>query len=549
VKLFVANVRSLCSSVVVRAGVPSRTSAVLLVLALLPVTPLANAAPAPEAGPVTPSQWSTTEITLAASAGSSNPYTDTALTATFSGPNGITKTVQGFWDGGNTWRIRFTPTSQGIWNWSTSSSDPGLDAQSGFLAVGAPSPGNHGFLRRDATHPSTFVWDDGTRFLMWGQTYYEIVRNARAGGGWTTAIDNVAALGLTKVRLLVYPWGVGAPDNPYPDSQPFLGSPPDHDVLDLQHWQALDEVVQYLESKGMVADLVLFADAPRIFGTPTQDDRYTRYALARFGAFHNVSWALSNEWNYTDHPASYFDHLGAIVRGEDPWMSEGMNLRPLSVHQQTRIDFQFFGSSWPVHAIVQYGVRNGTYVHGDEWGNASIVHNLGHGMPVVNDEYSYLGESSSTVALTDTQHRRAIWGIATAGGYGSAGSDRVAANGSIPFLASDWNNEPEYGDVQRMISFFTGQGVAYWAMSSQNALGSGPRVYVLAAAGAEYVVYAAVGGTFTVDLAAGSYEAARFNPRDGSSVSLGTVPGGRVQSFTMPDFNDWVLHLKANAGQ
>ncbi len=75
-------------------------------------------------------------------------------------------------------------------------------------------------------------------------------------------------------------------------------------------------------------------------------------------------------------------------------MTEGQALRPLSIHQQTRIDFQFFDQQWPVHAIIQYGVRNSwnrdmadewekkpykpRFVHGDEWGNAGILHNMGH---------------------------------------------------------------------------------------------------------------------------------------------------------------------------
>ena len=44
------------------------------------------------------------------------------------------------------------------------------------------------------------------------------------------------------------------------------------------------------------------------------------------------------------------------------------------------------------HAIIQYGGWNPDYTNGDQWGNAGIVHNLGHNMPVVNDEYGYIGQ-------------------------------------------------------------------------------------------------------------------------------------------------------------
>jgi Domain of unknown function (DUF5060)/Protein of unknown function (DUF4038)/Putative collagen-binding domain of a collagenase len=517
-----------------------------LLLALVAVAHPQRAA----AGPTSAPQWSVAELTLTAAGRYANPYVETEVSVTFNGPDGIVKTVPGFWDGGSTWRIRFTPTREGRWTWSTRSPDPGLDGKSGSIRCTAPAPGQHGFLRRDVRHPSTFVWDDGTRFFMWGQTYYEIVRHARADPGWRRAIDEVKALGLTKVRMLLYPWPAQPAQNRYPDSQPFRGSrrAPDHDTLDLRHWHALDDVIRYLERQGLVADLVLVADNARTFGTEAQDHRYARYALARFAAFPNVIWTLSNEWNYTRKPRSYFDTLGSIIRDEDPWMVEGQYLRPLSTHQQTRIDFQFFDARWPVHAIIQYGVRNGRYVNGDEWGNAGIVANAGHGMPVVNDEYGYAGESSAAVTFTPTQHRQAIWGIATAGGFGSVGSVRPVRNGNVPMLSADWKPEPEYEDLKRLIGFFTSREIPYWTMSSQNGLiTSGDRVYVLAAPGSEYVIYSATGGTFAIELAPGTYTATRFDPRTGTDTALGAVPGGGSRALSVPEGADWVVHLKAEA--
>jgi uncharacterized protein DUF5060/uncharacterized protein DUF4038 len=520
------------------------------IAALLLAIVVAAHAPGSAAAPPSAPKWSVAELTLNASGRYANPYTEVEVSATFSGPGGIVKTVPGFWDGEGTWRIRFAPTREGTWTWSTASSDSGLDGKSGSIECVAPAPGNHGFLRRDARYPSTFVWDDGTRFFMWGQTYYEIVRQARAGPGWRKAIDHVKALGLTKVRTLLYPWPAEPFMNRYPDSQPFQEPrrAADRDVLDLRHWQALDDVIRHLDASGLVADLILFADSPRNFGTEAQDHRHARYALARFAAFRNVVWTLANEWNYTKKPRSYFDTLGSIVRDDDPWMSDGPNLRPLSIHQQTRIDFEFFGSSWPVHAVIQYGVRNERYANGDEWGNASIVANLGHGMPVVNDEYGYVGESVPGVTFTRAQHRSAAWGIATAGGFGSAGSIRPARNGNAPMISGDWKHEPEYDDLTRLIRFFTTRGIPYWTMSSQNQLvRSGRRVYVLAAPGSDYIIYSAAGGRFALDLAPGTYIATRFDPQDGTETSLGTVTGGVSRSLSLPGGRDWVVRLKAGA--
>ncbi len=85
-------------------------------------------------------QWSTHEIRLTASGEHANPYTDpsAAVTAVFTGPGGQTRAVAGFWDGGKTFKIRFTPTAEGAWSFKTSSRDSGLDGKTGVIQCVAP---------------------------------------------------------------------------------------------------------------------------------------------------------------------------------------------------------------------------------------------------------------------------------------------------------------------------------------------------------------------------------------------------------------------------
>ncbi len=211
-----------------------------------------------------------------------------------------------------------------------------------------------------------------------------------------------------------------------------------------------------------------------------------------------------------------------------------------------------FKSSWPSYACLQYGGWNPKYDEGDSWGNAGIVYNLGHNMPVVNDEYGYFGQHSPPlrirVDMNRTKLRGAIWGIATAGGYGSAGDMRITPDGMGHVeITGDWYDAPEeYGDIKRMVDFFTTKGIRYWTMSAHNeVLTSGERTYVLAEPGRQYVVYAAKGGSFALNLPSGNYRARRFNPRTGRETTLGTLKGGASHSFSMPDPNDWVLTLRS----
>ena len=62
--------------------------------------------------------WDVHEIVLHAENTYDNPYTDVTVWADLKGP-GFDKRVYGFWDGGDTWRIRVTATSPGTWTYIT----------------------------------------------------------------------------------------------------------------------------------------------------------------------------------------------------------------------------------------------------------------------------------------------------------------------------------------------------------------------------------------------------------------------------------------------
>ncbi len=332
-------------------------------------------------------KWSVCDIPLAAGGASTNWYTDpnAQVTATLTGPGGISKKVTGFWNGGNIFEIRFTPTVEGTWKYVTSSLNPGLNNKTGTIEVGAPSVGNHGFVRVDRNHPNSFIYDDGTRHFMWGQTYYSLMYDAMQNDNWKEAVDQSLSHGMNKVRMFVYAQGgfVGRDkivSHGYPDATPYAGpaDSPNRDNLNLAYWEKLDEVVQYMQRKGMVADLIVtnFYPNGHMAGTDAQNDRFVRYVASRYAAYANVIWTLANEWergNTGHYPQDQadFDRIGGIIRGSDPWMIQGSSLRPLSIHNQSK-NFQFFGAAWPTYAALQYGCPwNGTPKHGDEGGNSN----------------------------------------------------------------------------------------------------------------------------------------------------------------------------------
>ncbi len=459
-------------------------------------------------------------------------------------------------------RVRFTPPIQGSWSVTATSSDAGLRLPVAQTFT-AGLPGTRGFLRRDTTYQEKLRFDNGAYHFLWGQTYYQFVDNVVKGVvDWKASINNSSAYGMQKVRMLVSPFTVFEDGSIVGEtvSQPFNQNnvAGDHTKLNSVHWRKLDEIVQYLHSKSMTADVILFSDNLSSFAQPigtsaskASDQRYVRYALARLASFPNVIWCLANEWNAKppyapyQNEKPYWDAIGNIVRTEDPWMiGANSRLRALSIHQRPGDEFSFFPSSWPVHAIVQFR-KTTTYPDGDQWGNHSIQKNLGRGLPVVNDEYGYIGQ----IGLE--KHRRASWGIAVAGGFGSTGDATEKDENGATVLAKDqpvfsgaWKDQPAYGDIQRMVTFFNTKVTNWWKMSRDNSVvTAGNRVYAFSQPGVRYVVYAAVGGTVKLNLPAGNYAVYQYNPRSGQETLLYTNVMGGVRSFTLPDTNDWVLRF------
>src|ERR1017187_6416895 len=78
--------------------------------------------------------WGRFEQAFKSSAVYSNALQDASLTVQFTSPMGDTSEADGFWDGGRTWRVRFSPDLAGRWTFKTTCSDTdnvGLHNQTG----------------------------------------------------------------------------------------------------------------------------------------------------------------------------------------------------------------------------------------------------------------------------------------------------------------------------------------------------------------------------------------------------------------------------------
>ena len=125
--------------------------------------------------------WEKVEINLTASNKYTDPYNEVDVWVDLNGP-GFNKRIYGFWDGGNSFKIRILADTEGIWKWVSNSNkhDSGLNNQSGsFTAIAwsddekLANPNRRGFVRPTA-NGHALEYADGTPYILIADTLWSI---------------------------------------------------------------------------------------------------------------------------------------------------------------------------------------------------------------------------------------------------------------------------------------------------------------------------------------------------------------------------------------
>lgn len=116
-------------------------------------------------------KYNSVELTLEIDADYNNPYDtrEIVLDAIFTGPDGTQINVPGFWDGEDSWKIRFTPSQTGTWKYTLSVTDINGESSPATGELLVSESDLHGWIipgnAFDASYsPHYLVHHDGTPF-------------------------------------------------------------------------------------------------------------------------------------------------------------------------------------------------------------------------------------------------------------------------------------------------------------------------------------------------------------------------------------------------
>ena len=352
----------------------------LLLIALLSCIAASIRAANVPAAAATVEKWGVFELPVTGPS-DGNPFVDVRFSAVFT--NGSeTFNVDGFYDGDGVYRVRFMPDATGTWRYETKSNRWELTGKTGSFTVTPATKGNHGPVRVHNTYH--FAYADGTPFKEIGTTIYNWLDTPEDWQELT--LKTLASSPFNKARMLILPQREKFRKTFAPPRWPFAGTPPrswDFTRFNPDFFRHYEQRLAQLRDLGIEADLILFNPYGAPWGFDTMDaagdERYLRYVVARFAAFRNVWWSMSNEFDFLrTKTMADWDRYFQIVQHADPYN----HLR--SIHNGALLYDN--SKPWVTHASIQ----NGSAV--EDSGRAELYRDVWR-KPVVYDEVKYEGDS------------------------------------------------------------------------------------------------------------------------------------------------------------
>lgn len=503
-------------------------------------------------------QWRMSEIQLRSTKTYSNPYLDVSVTAQYTGPGGQPVLERpAFWDGGDTWRIRFAPPIAGVWTYRTVCSDThnaGLHRETGTIDA-APYAGaldvyRHGFPKK-APNGRTLVHDDGTPFFYLGDTHWFMEFEDWATQ-FRTIVDRRVAQGFTVYQ-----------SHPY-----FAGTLTNAGSTMVYPWNfaELERRFRYVADAGLVHAFGLATDKDGAFLTnndaqPYGPRRFARYMAARYGAY-PVLFFTTQEVDADGDPnlgrwKNAFDGWNE-VNGTDTlatchlWCSTAWECAPWG--DDPGHDLQFLQAG---HGTIQPQAHYEWY-----WDYAPL-------QPYVEAEANYeqihLGGLPNDPLHVRIAAYKAIQDGALGFGYGANGiwnncATKTSCSCCTQWGDDSWSEALEFRGAEQM-TIMRGlyASLEWWRLQPRfrdpgwSSFADSESSVLSTIANEAYVAYfygaSSAGTLFQLDDAA-TYTARWFDPRTGTHgvIGRGIVPsGGRFTVPEKPSPQDHLLLLTSDA--
>ena len=245
-----------------------------------------------------------------------NPFVDVNVLGEFVGPDNKKIQVPGYWDGGDRWKMRFSPHLVGDWVWHMRSNDPDLNGLGGSFECVAVDGKERAFfgVHPDRSYKRHFATREGKPVfpLAVHDPVFNVSPDALKANGprpvTVSAQDETTPASFTAFQKRVEAWAAqgvnrfvggflldhdafAAKTQANEGGAPFIGYDLDHPNPDFFYW--MDRRIAYCNAHGIVPDIGFGWPSSGMFEkyTDVQLRRFWLSIVARYSAM-DVSWNL-----------------------------------------------------------------------------------------------------------------------------------------------------------------------------------------------------------------------------------------------------------------
>lgn len=508
-------------------------------------------------------KWLVFEAHFTAPGVQAAPPSELEVAVRFTAPSGAAHGVDAFWDGGQTWRVRFSPDETGPWSWQTRcAARPALDGLQGRFDC-IPYAGDNPLYRHGPLQLSPdrrrLAWADGTAFFWLADTAWNGVLCAQERD-WDLYLAARSRQAFSAIQFVSTHWRAFERDAQ--GCTAFNHIP--QFGIDPAFFQKLDAKVAAINAHGLIAAPVMVWSCLPTDPGRTLSEReivlLSRYIQARWGAY-QVVWIFGGDGNYEPAGdrwqragravfAKRHDRLVTMHMGGQQWTAEQFRAEPW---------FDFIG----------YQSGHGASPRELAWlvqGPPVANQNNQPILPIINMEPNYEMhpdyKSGQLFGVREVR-RASYWSLLLTPPAGvTMGNNPIwcwleqtaPAPGHNLGLVKPWQagvETPATAAMTILRRFFESLPwerlrPAQDVLTEQPGTAD-PACFVAAAASAQdglTVLYLPVGGTVRLNPAqlAGTRSARWFNPRTGLDAARSALAQPPA-ALTAPDVEDWLLVL------
>ena len=343
------------------------------------------------------------EIALQAANPHADPFNTVQVDVLFTQPDGLSRLVPAFWDGGSIWKVRYASSVLGTHRWRAQcndSADKGLNGASGSVKVSAYHGKNllfrHGPIKvgSDQRH---FTYADGTPFFWLGDTWWMgLCHRLHFPEEFQQLAADRKEKGFNVIQMVA---GL------YPDMHPFdprganeSGFPWETNYARIrpEYFDAADKRIKYLVDQGFTPCIVGAWGYFLPWMGIDKAKQHWRELIARYGSW-PVVWCIAGEANLPWYLAKGFPYDDReLVHG---WTEVARYVRATdSFHRMITIHPTGIGklnSRWAIDdpSLIDFDMLQTP--HGEREAVAPTIaafqhaYSLPRAMPVLNGEASY----------------------------------------------------------------------------------------------------------------------------------------------------------------